>query len=225
MVEVSFTARQPWALLPYRPTVDRQAARAERDLYQKHFRYKRITRLPTDCPPWVMGQQLGWMIASPVSITMTPVEDVEFDLPPEEELAAAANRMDRSEMWRRTNGWIATKDTGWLRLYDFMSAEGWEGMFLPNGAGTVEWRLGWSVRVPERYLVLVIGAGTAGLEVPVGVLTSKVVNAMTGRGGFSIAVRPTGQVTLGRGDPVARLILLHPDSLQVTSSTERPDER
>ncbi|MBW4717319.1 hypothetical protein [Saccharothrix obliqua] len=87
-------------------------------------------------------------------------------------------------------------------------------MFVPNGSGTVEWRLGWGIRIPDRYLLLVLGAGHPGLEIPLGILLARVVNAMTDRGGFSLAVHPTEPTTVRRGDPVARVVLLHPDSVQ-----------
>ncbi|MDG4817008.1 MULTISPECIES: hypothetical protein [unclassified Micromonospora] len=214
MVEVAFTQVQPWALVPQPHRVDRKAARDERDLYQDHFRYKRITRLPVECPPWVLGQELGWMIRSPVTMRMTPVEDIDFSMPEEEDLRPVASKIGRSELWRRGTDWIATRDTDWLRFHDFQTSAGWESMFLPNGYGTVEWRLGWSVRVPDRYFVLVIGGPIAELEVPVGVIPAKTVNAMTSQGGFSIAVAPRHPVSIRRGDPIARLVLLHPDSLQ-----------
>lgn len=214
MVEVVFTQVQPWALVPQAHRVDRRAARDERDLYREHFRYKRITRLPVDCPPWVLGQELGWVVRSPVAVRMTPVGDIDFGVPEDEDLRHVAAKIGRSELWRRGSDWIATRDTDWLRFHDFHISAGWESMFLPNGSGTVEWRLGWSVRVPDRYFVLVIGGPTAELEVPVGVIPAKTVNAMTSQGGFSIAVSPRHPVSIRRGDPIARLVLLHPDSLQ-----------
>lgn len=219
MTEVVFTPLHPWALPPDANRVDRAAARAERDTYRNHFRYKRITRLPVDCPPWVMGQELGWLVPSPVSVTLSPVDDIEFDLPESEELRAVGRKVNRSEMWRRGDGWIATGDTDWMRLHDFATPDnGWESMFLPNGAGTVEWRLGWGVRIPERYFLLVVGIGVEGLDVPAGVLPARTVNAMADRGGVSVAIRPTARVPLSRGAPFARLVLLHPDSLQASGT-------
>jgi hypothetical protein len=102
-----------------------------------------------------------------------------------------------------------------MRQHDFRSPIGnWESMFVPNGSGTVEWRLGWGIEIPERYFLMIIGAGLAGLEIPLGVVAADTVNAMTARGGFSIAVHPAGVAHIQRGDPIARLVLLHPDSLQ-----------
>lgn len=220
MVEVSFCQLQPWALVPNVARVDRKAAREERDVYQQHFRYKRVTRLPADCPPWVLGQELGWLVRSPVAVAMGPVGDIEFDVPQDEELRAVARKINRSEVWRRDDGWIATQDTDWMRFYDYRSGDRWESMFLPNGSGTVEWRLGWGIRIPPRYFIMVMGLDAAGLGVPVSVVAAKTANAMAERGGFSIAIQPTRRLVLKRGDPVARLVLLHTDSLQSSTVVE-----
>jgi hypothetical protein len=219
MVDVRFDALRPWALVPEAPLVNRREARHERDLYRDHFRYKRIARLPVDCPPWILGQELGWIIRSPVAVTMSPIGDVEFDVPAEEDLRSVGRKIHRTEMWRRDDAWIATTDTEWMRFYDYATpGDGWESMFVPNGSGTVEWRLGWAVRIPERYFLMVMGIGRPGLDVPVGVLAAKTLNGMAERGGISIAVGPTVRTELSRGDPVGRLVLLHPDSLRSTTT-------
>jgi len=228
MVDVHFESLRPWALIPDAPKVDRRESRQERDLYRDHFRYRRIARLPVDCPPWVLGQELGWIVRSPVTVTISPIRDVEFDVPAEEDLRTIGRKINRNEMWRRDGAWIATSDTDWMRSYDYATPEGgWESMFVPNGSGTVEWRLGWAVRIPERYFLMVMGTARLDLDVPIGVLPAKTVNGMAERGGVSLAISPTVRTTLNRGDPVGRLILLHPDSLRsaatVTSAT--PAER
>jgi len=215
MVDVHFEALRPWALIPEAPRVNRREARQERDVYREHFRYQRIARLPVDCPPWVLGQELGWLVRSPVTVAMGPVDDVEFAVPEDEELRAVGRKINRSEMWRRDGAWIATGDTGWMRFHDYATTDGgWEAMFVPNGSGTVEWRLGWAVRIPDGYFLMIMRADTPGLDIPTGVIPAKTVNAMADRGGISIAVHPTAPTTLHRGDPVARLLLLHPDSLR-----------
>jgi len=224
MVEVSFLQLQPWALTPEAPRVDRQGARQERDIYQQHFRYKRVARLPVDCPPWVLGQELGWLVRSPVSIEVGPVGDLEFAVPAGEDLRGVGRKIDRSEMWSRGEAWIATRDTDWMRFYDYGRDDAWESMFLPNGSGTVEWRLGWAARIPDRYFLMVMGMGIPGLDVPLGVIAAKTVNSMAERGGFSIAIQPTRRLSLRRGDPVARLVLLHADSLRSSTTAKRDSD-
>ncbi|WP_459651468.1 hypothetical protein [Kitasatospora sp. Ki12] len=219
MVPVTFTALYEWAVVPEQSKIDRKAAREERDLYDRSFRYKRISRLPADCPPWVMGQELGWLVRSPISFAPEPLEDREFTVPDDEEVAAAARKLSAGELWRRDEAWISTRNASWMREFDFRGDQGWEGMFVPNGSGTVEWRLGWGIQIPERYFLLVTGAGCGALDIPLGVLPAQVVNKMAGRGGFSLAAGIRAGAPIRRGDPIARLILLHQDSLQ--ARTER----
>lgn len=216
MTEVVFTAQQKWALLPERPKVDRAGPRAERDLYAEHFRYKRVVRLAQDCPPWVMGQELGWLVRSPVTITVAPLDDIEFGVPSGEDPADAARRLGLTgKTFGHDPGFIGARDTArWIYQYDFASGSGWQSMFNLNGSGSVEWRQGWSVTIPDRYFLMVIAAGCDVLDIPVGVMPAKAVNAMTDPGGMAIAAHPLRHATIARGEPIARLILLHPDSLQ-----------
>lgn len=221
MAEVAFRPLQSWALPPEKPRTDRGAARAERDTYRDSFRYLRIPRLPADCPPWVLGQELGWAVRSPVSLTMKPLDDIGIAVPEREDAHQAGRRLGGAGMWQRGEEWIAARNADWLHLGDYRAANGsWEGMFLPNGQGTVEWRLGWAATIPARTFLMVMpppGRGPDGLRVPLGVIPAKSVNAMAGRGGMSIAVEPERPVTVHRGQEIARIVLLHPDSLRATT--------
>ncbi|EGJ72639.1 hypothetical protein STTU_p0026 (plasmid) [Streptomyces sp. Tu6071] len=221
MVDVAFTALYPWSLPPDKPRTDRAAARSERDLYAAHFRHARIARLPADCPPWALGQDLGWVVRSPVTATLTPLSDTDVAVPEDEDVRAVSRRAGGGQMWRRGPDWIAVPDQGgsWLRRYDFRNSSGqWEAMFLPNGQGTVEWHLGVAVRLPQPYflMVLPLDPPLPGLHVPVGIIGAKTVNTMTD---ISIAIHPTHPVAVRREQPVARLVLLHPDTLRATSTT------
>lgn len=214
-----FRSLQPWAVVPDKSRVDRAGARAERDAYAQSFRYLRIPRLPADCPPWVLGQELGWNIYSPLTVTMSPLEDLGIAVPAQEDIQTVGRRLGRAGLWQRGKDWLAAKDADWLHLGDYRAHRGgWEGMFVPNGQGTVEWRLGWSAHVPEHTFLMVMPLPLDGLEVPLGVISAKTVNAMTARGGMSIAVRPTRPVTVHRGQPIARLVLLHADTLRATAT-------
>lgn len=221
MPEVTFRTLQPWALLPAKPRVDRAEARAERDAYRESFRYLRVPRLPADCPPWVLGQELGWSVRSPLTLTMKPLDDVGLAVPDSEDPHQVGRRLGGQGMWQRGKDWIATGNTAWLHLGDYRTQGGnWEGMFLPNGLGTVEWRLGWAATVPTGTFLMVMPPPDGppnGLTVPLGVIPAKAVNAMTARGGMSIAIRPHQDTTIHRGQEVARIVLLHPDSLRTTT--------
>ncbi|MEV7835489.1 hypothetical protein AB0P12_33475 [Streptomyces subrutilus] len=227
MAEVTFRPLRPWALPPDKPRIDRAAARAERDAYRESFRYLRVPRLPADCPPWVLGQELGWSVRSPLTLTMKPLADIGFAVPEGEDPHRAGRRLGGAGMWQRGQEWIAARDADWLHLGDHRGATGdWEGMFVPNGQGTLEWRLGWAATLPAGTFLMVMPLpdhAPDALRVPVGVIPAKAVNAMAERGGMSIAVRPEQPVTVHRGQEIARIVLLHPDSLRTTARTDPPE--
>jgi hypothetical protein len=205
-----------WAILPTKNHVDRVGPREDARLAEAHFRFHRQFRYAEACPPWVLGQQWGWQIASPVAITIGPLDDVQVALGDEAELQEAGRLLGRADFWRRGDGYLATGRNNWVRAYQYRgSSGGWEGMFLPNGQGTVEWRLGWAMRIPEDTFALVTGLDDdAGFTIPTGMLTARQANRGWEDTGFSIALRPDRPVTLTRGQPIARVALLTRDCLQ-----------
>lgn len=91
---------------------------------------------------WLLGQELGWIVASPVSVTLSPLDDVQIAAGDDEEVRAAGRLFVREEFWRHDDGYIAVSRNDWLRTYQYRGADGrWQGMFLPNGQGSAEWRL------------------------------------------------------------------------------------
>lgn len=161
-----------------------------------------------------MGQEIGWVLPSPLSLTLSPIVDVQVGA--DEDLAATGRLLGMSEFWRRGSGYIGTERSSWLRSYQYRGPDGaWESMFIPNGDGTAEWHLGWGLRIPDDYLLLITGLDSQpGLEIPTGLLTDRQVNGTWDRIGLSVAIRPLQTVQLSRGEPFARMLLLHRDSLQ-----------
>ncbi|MDA5147331.1 hypothetical protein PEM37_38105 [Streptomyces sp. AD681] len=212
-MEVPFRQIQPWALVPSKYEVDRQRSRSDAAVYRENFRFVRAERRPEYCAPWVMGRELGWQVLSPVDITFTPLDQIELDGVTEPE--AAGRAVNRTELWQREKSHLAVEKSSWLHLHQFSTPRGWENMFLVNGAGTVEWRMGWTADVPRGYFLLILPLeGATGLEVPVGILSSSITARMAKEHGLSIAVKPTATTTVRRGQPIARIVLLHADSLQ-----------
>jgi hypothetical protein len=205
-----------WALLPRKNHVDRSRPREEAAMLAAHFRYHRQFRQAEACPPWVLGQELGWIIDSPVTITVSPLDDVQVASAGDGELREAGRLFGREEFWRRGEGYIAATRNDWLRTCQYRGLGGsWEGMFIPNGQGSAEWRLGWSIRIPEDCFLLVTALDeNPGIMVPAGVLTARQAGRTWDGEGFSIAIRPERTVSLSRGQPVARIVLLSRDSLQ-----------
>lgn len=215
-----------WALLPRKQHVDRAETREEARLLAEHFRYHRQFRRAEACPPWVMGQELGWVIPSPVTVTMSPLDDVQ--LAREEDAAdlrETGRLFGKEEFWRRGEGFIATSRNDWIRTHQYRGPGGsWQGMFLPNGQGSVEWRLGWSLRIPEDHFLLVTALeGTTGFTVPTGVLTDRQSNRTWEQDGFSLALRPERAVTVSRGQPIARIAVLSRETLQAKLMEAEPE--
>jgi hypothetical protein len=155
---------------------------------------------------------------------MTPVHDVEINCPPDDfDLLTRATTI--SELWRRDDTFLALETNRWLRLYDIRTPDGWEAMFVPNGEGTVEWHLGWAAEIPDGYYLLVLPDPETppGLEVIMGVLDAKTLKKLNEKHGMALAVRPTQNVRLTRRQVIARIILLHADSLKL-SATDRPEQ-
>lgn len=222
-VEVPFRQLHPWSLPPSKFSVDRKRSRADAEVYRDHFRFVRAERRPEHCAPWVTGQELGWRVHSPIDITFTPLDQIELDGVTEPE--AAGRAANRTELWQREKSHLAVERTSWLHLHQFRTQRGWENMFLVNGAGTVEWRLGWAADVPRGYFLMVLPLHEAvGLEVPVGVLSSTSTAHMAKEHGMSIAVKPTAVTTIRRGEPIAQIVLLHADSLQAQAVFDVPEE-
>ncbi|MFF3207984.1 hypothetical protein [Streptomyces sp. NPDC002962] len=217
-VTVTFRCLQPWALPPHEYQVDRSVAQASSKVYRESFRHVRAERIPEHCAPWAMGQELGWRIPSPVDIDFSPLAQTEVAV--ESDPRAAAKASGRAELWQREGAALAVDRTPWLHLYQFRTENGFENMFLPNGAGSIEWHLGWAVDVPRGYFLLVAPLDQGGqLEIPTGILSSTVLGRMNRTStGVGIAVRPTAPIHVRRGQDIARLILLHADSLQARTS-------
>ncbi len=161
-----------------------------------------------------MGQEAGWHLLAPITVELSPIEDAQIG--PDEDLATAGRILGMTEFWRRGEGYLATRPLPWLRVHQYRGTnEAWESMFVPNGQGTAEWHLGFAARIPESYLLLITGLDDLpGLDVPTGILTERQVNRTWDTVGLSVAIRPTDTIKLHRGEPFARMVLLHRDSLQ-----------
>lgn len=213
-VKASIRKIHPWAIPPEKSKVERSRPKEESEHLANHFRYHRSFRFREACPPWILGQELGWVLRSPISVHLTPVADMQFTSTEDPQQIGAVAGV--TEFWRRGEGYIAASKNHWIRSHQYRGLSGaWEAMFLPNGDGTVEWRLGWSIRIPDDYFMMVFGLDSgSGPSIPTGVLTSKQVNRTWDETGFSLAMEPTENVSVERGQPIARIALIHRDSLQ-----------
>jgi hypothetical protein len=133
---------------------------------------------------------------------------------------AAVRAASMSEMWQRERSALTVQRTPWLHLFQFRHGDQWENMFIPNGAATVEWRMGWAIDGVEDGAIMVFPSeAKPDLGVHVGVLTAAVLRRMTAPG-FSVPISPSGPVTVRRGEEIARIVYLRPESLTVRATGE-----
>jgi hypothetical protein len=215
--QVFFNRKHEWALLPFKAEVNDLNARESTQQYENSFRWFRRTRTAELCLPWKLAHQIGWLIPSPVDVTVSPVAQIEVARLSDEDLRDAATTLGTTEVWKRDESVLCSSKTEWLRLYDFRVDDHWESMFVPNGEGTIEWRLGWDIAVPSKHCVYIFSTGECpGLDVPSGLLTEVMVSRARSTG-ISIAIRPTCRLNIRRGQPLARLLVIPQECLNLTS--------
>jgi hypothetical protein len=214
-MDLSFQANHPWALLPRKIKVDLRAKQQEVEMFQENFHWVRMGRSSELCYPWRLGEEMGWVVDSPVDICMDAIHDVEVNCL-EAEVANVANMAHATEFhWAASKTTkeqqyaLFTRNAGWIRLFEYRTPRGFRSMFLPIGQGAVEWHLGFDAIIPAKHFLLVMPyRHYPNLEVVTGVLDSKSSERFDDKAGFSIGVRPLGPVKLTRGQPIARLVLL-----------------
>lgn len=229
-MEISFRKVHPWAIVPAKRKIDPAPKAEEARLLEEHFLYARASRAPEFCWPWRAAQELGWVIHSPITVQMDALNDFEAVCPESPEaMRQVANLAGATENWafRDANGNLErmhfTRRAGWTAFYDFRGTDGVsQRMFAINGQGTLEWTLGWDVTIPPNYSILLMPYDHAcNPEVLVGLLTGAQLAKRTGRtNGVSIGIRPRGPVTVERGQPIARVVVLHADSLRARAATD-----
>lgn len=219
-IEVVFRKKYGWTILPYERKVDLQSERENSQIYEEHFRWFRRNRVGELCRPWRLSHEIGWIISSPIDVNFTPLHDFEVS-GSSEDTSVICDITASNELWKRDKTSLAIHKVPWLRFYDFRTSNGWEAMFLPNGQGSVEWRLGWEMYIPDGHYIMIMPIDNI-IEIDVigGVLDSKTLHQMNQSLGMSIGIRPRRSIEIRRHQPIARIILLHPDSLQAVSRYE-----
>ncbi len=203
---VRFAAKYPWAIIPDRPVPDRRPSEPP----EGWSRWLRADRTHHRCRPSSLGERLGWMVRSPIDVEMSPVEQVEVGAEPDE-LGGLAAALPGHELWRRETSYLAIAKGSWIGLHQAQFDGGWEAMFVPNGEGTLEWHLGWTVEIPPTHAMLVMPDPRAAVLALLGVLDAPTIERVGRLRGMSVAIRPR-PASIRRGDPIARIVLLHPDS-------------
>lgn len=219
---IEFRSKYPWALPPQRDRIVTDAMKEHAQTVDREFRWHRAGRLPELCWPWRLAAELGWVIRSPVDVRVEPIHDFEVAGPAVTNMTAGPGG-DQEDLLRDYDIWthhrtpiaVRKHESRWMRLHDFQSEHGWQSMFVPNGRGTVEWFLGWACDWPADAFALILPHRFDGpVQVMQGILDAAHLHAAGQKLGVSIAIQPTARAEIRRGDPIARLILLHADSLR-----------
>lgn len=213
MTTMQFNNLFDWAITPQKHRPDVQAARARRELMRQSFTHMRAERQPEFCPPWVQGSSVGWRVLSPIDVTLTPLEQIE--VANNERTEHAVRAVGKSQVWLRGGAALALDPPPWLNAYQFTTEQGPETMFLPNGLGTIEWRLGWTIADwGELGIIVIPSPSCTDLGVEIGVFTPATLGRIADKG-MSIAISPKERITVSRGDEIARIIPISKECLKL----------
>jgi hypothetical protein len=128
----------------------------------------------------------------------------------------AARQPEFCSPWVLGGTGLAMDKPPWLHLYEFREGDGWGSMFIPNGQGSVEWRQGWLPDDFQPHAIMVFPSEELPeLGVLTGVLTATSIERMR-LTGFSIAISPRVEVPICRGQEIARMVLVGPESLRTS---------
>ena len=191
------------------------------------FEYYRTNRSKEFCWSWRKANDFGWNVLSPVNINLAPFEDFELPADADQDLLLRfSSSTNYSQIWNRADSRIAVRGGDWMRAYDFRANGGSLSMFIPNGAGSVEWVLGWRALIPEGFVLLFLPHQLSGgsMEVIGGALRGKSLESMAERGvGISIAIKVNAPIQLSRGDVIGRFLILPEYCLDLVESDAHPN--
>ncbi|ARU60298.1 hypothetical protein CBW65_03885 [Tumebacillus avium] len=217
---VRFLKLHDWAMPPKKEKVQgvESQMNARRWLVQE--------RVKGACYPYRMGKEIGWTIYSPINIEIFPVEEVQIKGSSED--VHEVGRMLGIDFWMaRDNMFLGIKPAGWFQVQQALVDGMWQGLFLPNGERTFEWRMGWGIEIPDDYVLLIQPLeGEENFVVHPGLLFAKSLAKFNQGLGFGIAFEPKRQHLIRKGDPLAKLLVFHKSALEIKEEIiERQESR
>lgn len=222
-MQVHFRQMFPWALLPYKMKIDSKKDIEKAQIYSQSFRWLRCARTASQCWPWRLSQEIGWVVPCPVDVCMLPIDDIETKYDPDD-MDFFSNATGDIEIWQREQNALVIRTNSWIKMYQYRTKSGWNPMFLPNGQNSIEWQMGWGADISEDTFIMIQPLNNrCDIEILPGILDRNSVHRLGESTGISLAVRPLCKVNLQRGEPIARLILLHADSLKAKATFETLD--
>lgn len=208
--DVKFQKRFDWGLCPVKP--NKHGKSPQRNLKNSNFRWMSFKRTAGSCPPYQMGSQLGWFLLSPVDVTLRPFVDYCFNCS-KDEIGEVVSELALAQVWHRENCYVGVQENLGLRFFDYWDNDEIQAMFLPNGEGTLEWKLGIDISAPEGVSLLIQDAGCEGFTTLTGLISAKQLKHNFSGNGISIAVKPNIKTKIKRGDVVAHVLLVDDETV------------
>lgn len=179
-------------------------------------------RVKGACWPYRSAKELGFTIYSPINVSIHPLTEIQTKVDKPEEFARLKQLTDMDEWVQKDDILLGVKPSSWYKVHEYEHEGRYRSMFIPNGEGTLEWRLGWTVEVPEEHFLLIqpIEMQTAHFIVHPGLLMGPSVRSVQQHLGLPIAFEPLQPHTIRRGDPLAKLYVLPKTVLAIKSVTQ-----
>lgn len=214
MTQVKFFKFHDWALPPVKEIINLPATDAS------SIRWFSKERVKGACYPYKLGKQIGWTILSPIDIEIHPVDEVQIRGTQDDVLEVG--NITGIDFWVQRDGtFIGIKPAGWFQIMQAKVNGIWQGLFIPNGEKTFEWRLGWGVVIPEDYMMLIQPIeGQENFIIHPGLLFSKSLDKFNYGLGQGIAFEPKNRHKISRGDPLAKILIIHKSSLDIEAEVE-----
>ena len=198
--------RFDWAILPEKREFKRVSPISQPAV--NSFKWHANVRDESSCLPRNLGLQIGLYVLSPVSISLDPIDEVQFHCS-DDELSSAVSENGFVECWNRGDTRFGFRSSTNFRQFDFRVDQHWESMFVPNGNGTVEWRLGYNIDIDDNMGLLVAPLDDLTDAVALyGFIPSNSLKRMSASSGFSIALRIFKSTRIEKGQEIARIIPL-----------------
>ncbi|MFC5701443.1 hypothetical protein ACFPVX_09105 [Cohnella faecalis] len=210
-LEVTFVKMTPWAIPPVKEKL------VVHPVPDEDFRWIKQRRVKGACWPYRAAKELGWTIRSPIDVDIEPVSEMQITTEKPEEIAQIQHLSGISYWQQRENIYLGVKPSGWFQLHQFKVRNNWYQMFIPNGEGTFEWRLGWSIKIPNEHVLLFqpLEDTDSSFVVHPGLLTAKGLERFHSGLGLPIAFEPRQTRRIRRNDPLAKLLVLHQSALSL----------
>lgn len=214
MEKVKFIKLTDWTLLPIKERVTNEW------IDDKDIRWIKNRRVKGACWPYKMAKEIGWTVFSPIDVEIQPVTEMQVECKDQSELEELRS-LTGIDFWvKREQVYIGVKPDGWFRVHQAKVNDVWQCMFIPNGEGSFEWKLGWGIEIPDEYVLLFQPLeNQMDFILHPGLLTAKSLHKFNMGLGLPIAFEPKISKIIRRGDPIAKLLVIHNSVMYLEEET------